>query len=67
MQVTASDGQPSAADDVHHQLATLGEYIDDSEDFVNINMDAVRNRLIKLGLAIIKALVVTTRWSVCGA
>ena len=30
-----------------HKLDSLGEYISDSEDFVNINMDAIRNRMIK--------------------
>jgi hypothetical protein len=42
----------SPADEVHHKLETLDEYISDGEDFVNINMDAVRNRLIKWEIVI---------------
>jgi hypothetical protein len=40
------------ADEAQHKLELLGEYITDSEDFVNINMDAVRNRLIKWEIVI---------------
>jgi hypothetical protein len=43
------------ADEIQHKLDSLGEYISDSEDFVNINMDAVRNRLIKWEILITTA------------
>ena len=37
---------------MQHRLEITGEYISDSEEFVNINMDAVRNRLIKWEIVI---------------
>ena len=35
------------ADACQHKLQSLGKYITDVEAFVNIHMDAVRNRMIK--------------------
>ena len=48
----ASQLRAAAADELQHTLDTLGEYITDSEDFINISMDAVRNRLIKWEIVI---------------
>uniref|UniRef100_A0A7S0NAT3 Magnesium transporter n=1 Tax=Chlamydomonas leiostraca TaxID=1034604 RepID=A0A7S0NAT3_9CHLO len=38
-------------DNVYNRLKTLGEYIEDTEDLVNIKLDAQRNRLISCDLA----------------
>ncbi|KAL6750880.1 hypothetical protein V8C86DRAFT_3142979 [Haematococcus lacustris] len=37
-------------DFVHNRLKTLGEYVEDTEDLVNISLDAQRNRLISCDL-----------------
>lgn len=40
-------GECVYADACQHKLQSLGKYITDVEAFVNIHMDAVRNRMIK--------------------
>lgn len=35
-------------DSTHGKLASIGEYIDDTEDYVNIELDYSRNRLLRI-------------------
>ena len=37
-------------DHTWNKMQTLGEYIDDTEDFLNIELDAKRNFLLRLDL-----------------
>ena len=39
-------------DNTWNKLQTLTEYIDDTEDFVNLQLDSHRNQLIKLDLVL---------------
>ena len=40
---------------ISFKLRTLGRYIVDTEDFINLDMDAARNRLIKLEILLTAA------------
>jgi Mg2+ and Co2+ transporter CorA len=44
-----------AADACQHKLQSLGKYITDVEAFVNIHMDALRNRMIKFEILLTAA------------
>ncbi|KAI8464620.1 MAG: hypothetical protein J3K34DRAFT_526053 [Monoraphidium minutum] len=39
-------------DSTHHKLNGIGEYIDDTEDYINIELDYSRNRLLRLEIMI---------------
>ncbi|KIZ02442.1 hypothetical protein MNEG_5514 [Monoraphidium neglectum] len=39
-------------DSTHHKLNAIGEYIDDTEDYINIELDYSRNRLLRLEIMI---------------
>ncbi|KAL6192165.1 hypothetical protein ACLB2K_038552 [Fragaria x ananassa] len=50
-----------------HKLATLREYIDDTEDYINIQLDNHRNQLIQLELFLSSGTVSLSMYSlVCG-
>ena len=46
------------------ELQALDEYIDDTEDFVNIELDSQRNQLIKLELVLTTATLFMTMYGV---
>eukprot|EP00227_Mantoniella_beaufortii_P018044 CAMPEP_0197597414 /NCGR_PEP_ID=MMETSP1326-20131121/27283_1 /TAXON_ID=1155430 /ORGANISM="Genus nov. species nov., Strain RCC2288" /LENGTH=631 /DNA_ID=CAMNT_0043164087 /DNA_START=36 /DNA_END=1931 /DNA_ORIENTATION=- len=51
-------------DSTFAELEALGEYIDDTEDFVNIQLDSQRNQLIKLELVLTTATLCVTMYGV---
>jgi len=40
---------PPQIDNTYNKLQTLCEYIDDTEDYINIELDSHRNALIRVG------------------
>ncbi|XP_076941108.1 magnesium transporter MRS2-1-like [Bidens hawaiensis] len=54
-------------DNTLNKLTTLKEYIDDTEDFINIQLDNVRNQLIQFELLLTTATFVVTVFGVVGA
>ncbi|XP_076909311.1 magnesium transporter MRS2-1-like [Bidens hawaiensis] len=54
-------------DNTLNKLTTLKEYIDDTEDFINIQLGNVRNQLIQFELLLTTATFVVTVFGVVGA
>jgi len=52
-----------------NKLSTLYEYVDDTEDYVEIQQDNRRNQLIKLDLLVraLRALLLHGMWPGCAA
>ncbi|KAJ3679531.1 hypothetical protein LUZ60_017542 [Juncus effusus] len=51
-------------DNTHNKLLSLKEYIDDTEDFINIQLDNVRNQLIQFELVLTTATFVVAIFGV---
>lgn len=62
--VRHSSGGGLSADRARNRLESLGNHITDVEAFVNIDMDAVRNRMIKWEIVLTTASFVTGIYAV---
>ncbi len=51
-------------DIAHQKLEAIGEFIDDTEDFVNLELDTSRNRLLRIEITITIATFVLACYSV---
>ena len=53
-------------DNAYDRLCTVGEYIQDTEEFVNIELDSARNRLIRLEIVLTAATFALAIFSLVG-